>query len=350
MATSVKKIFKTTTSPNKWPAAFQSKFLLQLAELMQEGFPLCDCLQFMQITTPQKAEDFRTLIAELEQGVPLADAIVVFGFDSRTLTQLQLADEHGNLIETLANTSDYIERIEKQRKSFQRVTAYPLFLIIMAVGMLFVVRKFMLPTLAALGDTTNRAATLMIWFLECLPQLSLAGLGATLIAGLISMNYWKKADVFKRAELLVNIPGLSNLAKLYYSFNFALGMSIFLKNGFSVTQTVEELQSQKYDPLFAEIAERMEKSLLAGNTLPDFLADIPLFKEELSWITHHGEVTSQSAQKLYLYANSCFKELINRIEKIIKWIQPVLFLVVGLVVVLIYLVLMLPMLNLMKGV
>lgn len=345
-----KKISKTTVSHKKWATKVQADFLLQLSELSNEGFPLYDSIQFLEITMPNQRTDFQAIKKHLETGSSFVHAITPYGFDPRTLTQLHLAIQHGDFIRTLHYCSEYIKSIENQRKTFFKATIYPLFLIFMAISMLFIVRRFMLPTLESLGQPSNTVTTLVLWYLRYLPQLFLVG--TTLVLFLLGSLYvyWRRNDALKRAVFLAKLPIIGRYVRLYYSFYFSKELANFLENGLSLTHMIEELKKQKYDQLLVELACQMEESLFAGHSLPVFIAEIPLFTRELVWIMHQGELTSQLSKKLNFYAATCFKDLISRLEKLITLIQPILFLGVGLLVILIYLTLMLPMINLMTGV
>lgn len=345
-----KKILKTTVSRKKWATKVQANFLLQLSELSREGFPLYDSIQFLEITMPNQRTDFQTIKNHLETGSSFVHAITPLGFDPRTLTQLHLAIQHGDFIRTLHYCSEYIKSIENQRKTFFKVTIYPFFLIFMAISMLFVVRKFMLPTLESLGQPANMVTKLVLWYLRYLPQLFIVGMTLILILLGTLYVYWRRSDALKRAIVLAKLPFIGRYVRLYYSFYFSKELANFLENGLSLTNMIEELKKQEYDQLLAGLAHQMERSLFAGHSLPVFIAGIPIFTKELVWIMYQGELTSQLSKKLDFYAATCFKDLINRLEKLITLIQPILFLGVGLLVVLIYLTLMLPMINLMTGV
>lgn len=345
-----KKTSEITASPKKWSTKVQADFLLQLSELLEEGFPLYDSIHFSEITMPSHQADFQSIKTHLEGGSSFVQAITVFGFNQRTLTQLHLAILHGDFIRTLHYCADSIQTIEKQRRTFIKVTLYPVFLIFMAISMLFIVRRFMLPTLESLGEATNTVTKLVLWYLRYLPQLFLVGVLVLLLLVARITYYWKRTDVLTRAIMLAKLPLFGKYVRLYYSFYFSKELANFLENGLSLTHMIEELKKQEYDDLLAELARQMEASFFAGHSLPVFIAGIPIFTEELVWIMHQGELTSQLAIKLNFYAAACFKSLIARIERMITFIQPIMFLWVGLLVVLIYLTLMLPMINLMTGV
>lgn len=350
VGTSLKKISETTMSHKKWKTEYQINFLRQLSELLEEGFPIIDCLQFLCFTNTKLSEDILSISTQLERGSSFVDVIKQKGFDKRTLTQLQLAELNGNFEETLKYCAEYIQTIHNQRIKMRKVAVYPLFLTVMAVAMLLVVRKFMLPTLKTLGDTTSKVTEVVIWYLEHLPEITVIILFLALIIIWVLNIIWKKDSIWKRISQMAKMPVIGNFVRFYYSYYFSREFSCFLENGLSVNQMIKIMKELDTDALMVQVAEKMEEALLAGETFPSFIANTPFFHSEMSWIIHHGEITSQVSRKLKYYGQHCFSELMERIEKIIQLIQPIMFLGIGLLVVLIYLTLMLPMLNMMKGV
>lgn len=345
-----KKTLKTTMLHKKWSSKIQVNFLLQLSELLHEGFPLIDGLHFLQITMGSQKKAINAVSQQLERGFSFVDAIQPLGFNHRMLTQLHLSVLNGNFVETLNFCAEYIQTIDKQRRMLKKVAIYPLFLVFMAITMLFIVRRFMLPTLQSVGGNANNLTRFVLWYLKYLPHIAWGTTSVLFITLCCFGFYWKKKDVYNRACFLTQIPLVGNYVRLYYSFYFARELSCFLENGLSVSQMIEMMKQLKTDPLMAELAHKMSNSLLSGDTLPHFISDTLIFNQEMSWIIHHGELTSQVAIKLKFYSVTCFKELIERIERLIQIVQPVIFMGIGLLVILIYLTLMLPMLNMMRGV
>ncbi len=73
-------------------------------------------------------------------------------------------------------------------------------------------------------------------------------------------------------------------------------------------------------------------------------------KTELGAIIFHGELTSQLASELNLYGQICQNEFVQKIEKFMGWIQPLVFILVAFFILCIYLALLLPMFTMMEGI
>ena len=65
--------------------------------------------------------------------------------------QLDLAETHGNLVDTLQRMVAYQILLEKQNQTLQKVLAYPLLLLVFVFTALFAMRRFLLPQLLASG-------------------------------------------------------------------------------------------------------------------------------------------------------------------------------------------------------
>ncbi|AQS53311.1 Type II secretion system protein F [Jeotgalibaca dankookensis] len=349
MAILLKKILKTTSSFKHWRPSVQAKFLTRLAELISEGFSLGEALKFLQIMMPKQKENLVMILSQLESGQPFSQTIGCYGFPKSIVTQLELSNNHGSFTETLFFCADYIETIRMQKEKLQKVMIYPLFLIALSTGMLFSVRTFMLPTIQSMKVESDRLTTGIIYFLTYLPHLFLGILSLLLIVIVGTYSYWRDKEAYERASFVIRIPLLGKLAKNYYTFYYCREISYFLLNGLALNQMIVSMKTLEANQLMRELALRMEKFLRDGHTLPHFIESIPFFNKEMSWIIYHGELTSQVGKKIHYYGKTCFQEFTAETEKWIKIIQPVMFLSVGLLVILIYLILMLPMLSMMRG-
>lgn len=76
--------------------------------------------------------------------------------------------------------------------------------------------------------------------------------------------------------------------------------------------------------------------------MPRRSAPTPFFKKELALIIEYGEVKSKLGDELELYAEKTWEEFFLRINRAMNLIQPLVFVFVALVIVLLYAAMLLP--------
>lgn len=62
-----------------------------------------------------------------------------------------------------------------------------------------------------------------------------------------------------------------------------------------------------------------------------------------------GEVTGKLGKELQIYGSRVWQQLMRKIEKVIQWIQPLVFIIVALLIISIYAAILLPMYDAIGG-
>lgn len=92
----------------------------------------------------------------------------------------------------------------------------------------------------------------------------------------------------------------------------------------------------------------MEAALLAGQEFHHKVLDYPFFLRELSLIIEYGQVKSKLGSELEVYAQETWEAFFSRVNRATQLIQPLVFILVALVIVMIYAAMLLPMYHNME--
>jgi hypothetical protein len=112
---------------------------------------------------------------------------------------------------------------------------------------------------------------------------------------------------------------------------------------------VSELKKEGTSALSKMIAQKLEEQLIQGESFSTALEKMKLFRQEFIWLVLEGEKTRQLDVQLQVYADQMLDEFTQGIEKKIKWIQPLLLMGIGFLIVSMYLILLLPTLTMIGG-
>ena len=188
------------SSEKRWQAKEQAYFLKRLGELLKEGFSLSDGLAFLKMMQPKRVDDIQRMLAKLETGINLADALAGCGFSEQVVSQLRLSFLHGKLTETLLFCSDFLTEKDKQLHKLRKVLIYPLFLLVFANAMLIAIRQVLLPSLETMLVPSEEGSGLMVRiilnYLENLPLIILGTMALGAGVFLLSKSYLKKKGKF----------------------------------------------------------------------------------------------------------------------------------------------------------
>nr|UWD71543.1 MAG: Type II secretion system (T2SS), protein F [Bacteriophage sp.] len=109
------------------------------------------------------------------------------------------------------------------------------------------------------------------------------------------------------------------------------------------------LMKEQKSKLFRELGADLEEALMLGQSFPDRIASHPFFTKELSLIIAYGEANARLGYELEVYAEEVWQAFFNRLNKATTFVQPLIFVIVAVVIVMIYAAMLLPMYQNMEG-
>ena len=113
----------------------QAIFLATLAKLLSNGFSIETSLESMRLILPQENKLLLRIIQRLNIGENLAAALFDTGLTKTILSQIMIAEIHGNLIKCLRENAATLLIRQKNLQKILNLLAYPCFLLI-SLGLL----------------------------------------------------------------------------------------------------------------------------------------------------------------------------------------------------------------------
>lgn len=311
----------------------QRKVIELFSNLFASGFHLGEIVDFLK-RSQLLADSYTQVLSDgLLAGKPFSQLLSDLSFSDAVVTQVSLAEVHGNTGESLHQIQGYLDSISKVRKKLMEVATYPLLLLGFLVLIMLGLKNYLLPQLEE-----GNAATLLInhlptaFFSLCVLVL------AAVLAGLVWYRKTNKIRVFSR---LAALPFLGKLIQTYLTAYYAREWGSLLGQGLDMQQIVALMQEQP-SRLFQEVGRDMASAMANGRSFQDQLATYSFFKRELSLIVEYGQAKSKLGSELAVYAGECWEEFFSRINRAMQLIQPLVFVFVALMVVLIYAAMLLP--------
>lgn len=319
-----------------------------LADLLSNGFSLKESLQFVAKADLFSEELVAIFQRNLISGKPLYRSFAQCGYTSQQITQVQLADMHGDLAATLRSMEKQIALMEKQKQNLVKAATYPGLLLLFLVGIFFAMRQILLPQLLASGLLEERHPGVI--FLQGFPLILLG------ILGIFGGSYaffrfrFRKRTYLARAVFWGELPVVRKFYRPYLSGYFALEWGKLFQEGLELQQVIYCMKKAKGKSVMRELALRMEKSMAKGQPLTEELEKYPFFTKEFTKIVQQGEAKGRLGRELLLYSELTWQYFFQQVEKMLTWIQPVIFLFVAVLIIMIYAALLLPIYSNIEGV
>lgn len=270
----------------------------------------------------------------LSQGKSFSEMMGNLGFSSAIVTQLSLAEVHGNLHLSLGKIEEYLENLARVKKKLIEVATYPVILLAFLLLIMLGLRNYLLPQL----DSSNIAT----FVISNLPQIFL---WFTLVLGLVFLTglfFYRKSRKIQVFSFLAKIPFMGVFIQYYLTAYYAREWGNMIGQGLELSQIFQMMQEQG-NPLFREIGQDLEQSLQNGREFSKVVQNYPFFRRELGLIIEYGEVKSKLGSELEVYAEKTWESFFTRVNQTMNLVQPLVFIFVALLIVLLYAAMLLPM-------
>lgn len=304
-----------------------------MTNLFSSGFHLAEIVNFLARSKLVEPKFVTAMQTGLSNGQSLAQLLDDLRFSKSVVTQVALADVHGNTQETLRLVAENLTQVQKIRQKLVMVATYSVILLVFLIVIVLGLKTYLLPQV----ETTNFAGTII----NALPLIFLILAGIMMLASLLAIRYLKRASPFATVQKLGRLPVLQQFIRLYLTAFYAREWGNLIKQGLEMRHILEMMTTQN-NPLFCEIGQDLLVAMQNGQAFHEQIGRYRFFAPELGLIIEYGDMKAKLGDELLVYSNEAWTQFFNKLEKAMAVIQPLVFLLVGLMVVLIYAAMLLP--------
>lgn len=329
-------------------------FLKRIGMLLEEGYSIKEALEFLaKIEKGIPYEWTQKIQTGLLTGSSFHKELERVGFSDKVCAQIYLASQYGNYGQTIRQCGEQLlEKNDKQSK-LKNLASYPILLLSFLVGMLFVMRVLIFPhmesLLTSVGSSEDVYKNGVVAFVYYSPHILMGLLLFHLILIYGLNRYLKTKSLIEKVAFYTRIPIVHSFLKDYYTQFFFLEWGQLFQNGCSFQEIIQIMQGGDSSKLLKETGVHLSQQMLSGNSIHEAISTLPYFYEEGLLVISHGETIGKLGIEMLVYADYCETQLNNRVEKLMERIQPIIFSLVGLMIVAIYAALMLPIFMMMEG-
>ncbi|EPN1169935.1 competence type IV pilus assembly protein ComGB [Listeria innocua] len=328
------------------------EFLIRIASLLDKGFSLESAISYLSITTPKHSERYRQIIASLAVGNSFSYALRQSEFPEFICSQLHYASNHGFFIQTIQETGIHMKRKAEEKNALMKTFQYPLVLFSTVIVVFFLLRIFLLPKFellfSQLASNGSLGTNFTYFLLEKMPII----LGAILLTLFLFVGFiirkQNKKSAYERAYFYCRVPYIKQFVKIHYSQYFSREIGYLLKSGLSISHVMQFFARDDSPAFFRSVAKHIIPSLEAGLSLTNALETMPIFEKELYYIAIHGEKNGNLAEEFLFYYNLCHQKVLQKTEKLFSFIQPIVFIIIGVLIISIYLSILYPMFSMVN--
>lgn len=345
-----------TRKRNKnWTIREQALYLSRIGNLLDQGYSFEQASQFLQFQLPEKhSKDISAIIESCKQGETLYTAFSQVGFHKDILGYIYFAEQHGDISFALREGSAMLQRKLKHLEKGKKLIRYPLALLLFVGFMFTMIEKILLPQFESLFTSMSYKQTLISTILLRLPELNryvllIVGVLLFICLAYYFLHFQKRTPV-EKMKLLLKIPIFKKITIMFNSHFFSVQLSNLLKGGLSIFQALTMFEQQHHSPFFREEAKEMKQLLRAGNRFEDILRVREFYEDDLAMVIAHGQSNGNVASELQHYSQYVMEKVEEKMTRILAVVQPILFAFIGIIIMLMYGAIMVPMFQLLNGI
>jgi len=339
----------------KWSLEEQAVFLKMTGELLIRGYPLAEALESVTLHLPlYRRKEIREGLEVLKEGYPFYLILQRLKFEEHLIGYVFFAEKHGGLATAFIEGSKMVQKRANDFSKLKKLFVYPLFLISTTLILWVFVQKYLLPRFSSLYTSMNletNAFTSIIYLLDDLFPLLFIIL-CVLLCVFVFYYFvkFKNLPPLHQKNLLMKIPMLSTYLRLFYTHYFSTQLSYLLSGGLSVNEALSMFEQNEHQSFYKQLAKNIKQDLRKGEKLENIIKKYLFLEKELATIVKHGQDNGKLSQELVFFAAHCLQRLEEKTDKLMKQMQPILYSVIGLLIVCMYLAVLLPMFHLLDGI
>lgn len=347
---------QATAGSRRVPTRFLTIFYNQLSDLLKSGVPLLRSLQLLEEQTSNPilrsvVQDVREQVAD---GTRLNDAMRRHpkSFNFLSISMVKAGEEGGFLEEVLSRIAVFNEHQEELRGRVTGAMVYPMFLMIVGLGIVTVMMIFFVPEFASMFERMEDQGTLP-WATTTLLAISdliqqrgalLALAAAGVIAGIIW--YFGTPEGARNLDRLkLRLPGLGGILQSLAVARFCRMLGTLLKNGVPILQSLRIAKDASGNVILSEAIGNAAENVSSGQSLAVPLRACGQFSRDLIEMIAVGEEANNLENVLINVADNLEKRTSRKIDMVVRLLEPMLLLVMATIVTFVIAALLLPVLN-----
>jgi len=334
-----------------------SIFTRQFSVMLDAGLPLVQCLEILG--GQQDDKKFKAIInavrGDVEGGASLADAMQRHpgAFDNLYVNMIAAGEAGGILDIILQRLSTYIEKAVKLKSQVKSAMIYPVAVVVIAAGVVFVILWKVIPVFAqlfaGLGAELPYLTRVVVWWSEFIGSYVVwifIGIALTWIA----IAQWHKTYQGRRIldSLMLKVPVLGMLLRKIAIARFCRTLATLTASGVPILDGLEITAKTAGNAIVEDAIMEVRKAVEEGKTISGPLADTKVFPMMVVQMIGVGEQTGALDQMLSKIADFYEDEVDTAVAGLMKLIEPLMIVFLGVTIGTIVAAMYLPMFSMMQ--
>ena len=333
-------------------------FTRQFATLLASQVPLSDSLAnlYKQTSKPVLKEALYEIATDVDAGFSLSQSLERHKgiFSEFYVNMIKSAEVTGRLSEVLDFLADYLEKQATLVSKVKNALTYPAFVIALFVVVVIVMVTMVFPQIMPIFKESNvplpfftRVLIGVSSFMSQWWWMLLVAFGVVMV---LLVDYFATPEgKAVRDTLSLKVPILGSMFQKLYIARFSESARVLIKGGLTIPQAVEISSHTIGNVVYQELLHQAAEQIRKGKLLSQTLVGLEEFPPLVSQLISVGESTGRLEDLLGKITDFYSREVDNMVDNLVTLIQPILMVVIGGVVAMLFASILLPIYNLSQS-
>lgn len=308
-------------------------FCSNLNSYISSGIPIKKALSLVKISLKNKTykESIDRIINSINEGKTLSQSIKDEGdiYDDILGDLISIGEESGNLELVLNKLSNHYMRQKEFFNKLMKISIYPIFLTFVMAFIIIFYLLIILPSFKSLYDDLegepSKFLNIIIDYLNFIENVKYSRF-IVLIYGVISLilvgvvlNFIKKSKFIKN----------NRYSRLYYENNLIFIIELIVTSGIPLSKALDSLSYSLKSIYLKERITLLKESINTGNTLSESLKRLDCMSDITISFIFSGEESGRLEENIKMLSNILEKDFDEKINMVTKFLEPVIVMFLG---------------------
>lgn len=336
---------------NRIPLSQVGTFTRQLGDLVDAGIPMLRALRTAanQTPNPRLKQIIETICLHVQDGGTLSSALAQYPnvFSHFYVNMVKTGEIGGNLDVILNRLSEFIDKDLETRAKVQSSMAYPIFMLVVGAGTIFVILTFVIPRLTVIFEDLTENLPMPTVILMAVSQVFArywwAILGGIAMVLMYLKNFKNSPEGKEKLDALkLKIPLLGNFIKDVEIGRFSRTLATLLDSGVVIVSALESVLAVLDNEVLRREVKKAAAEVASGSSLSLALKQCVHFPEIAVNMIAVGEESGHLEKSLYKLAGAYERQSDRTVKTMTSLLEPLLILCMGLIVGFMFVAILLP--------
>lgn len=333
-------------------------FYQELAVLLKAGITIKEALTLIIESLKKKADKelIQTTLDDVINGKPFSEALLVSkSFSEYEYYSLKIGEETGTTAQVCHELGVFYERKNEQKRIIIAALTYPAIVLTTALFVVIFMLSYVVPMFQDIFKQNNvelpMLTRIIVKLSSFVKSFGVYGILLFIIVFIVA-RLFKENAVYKRTMhyVILKIPVLGSFISKVYLAQFTQAVTLLTTAKVPMLNSIQMVKKMiRFVPL-QESLEKVEISILKGNSLSVSLKQNPMFDNRIISLVKVAEETNQTEYVFKQLNEQYNQEVVSQSKIMTTVLEPFIILFVGIIVAVLLIAMYLPMFQLSSAI